>query len=297
MKFGRTSLIAVAALALAVVAWLCLPSGETPPDGEGQVLRSRTRRIRDAGKSAAKRQEWKIRSDKGGKAEQAGKPAAKDKGFDINDDAKLPSGFVDDEEELMAQTSEVVRQIYGQLISSMNAFDRKRVMAEVRKLLAAIAKNGSSVPRCAKLKAIEGIKLCGGGCDALPEMVALASDADPSVASVSLDALQDLLWDFDTNPQQIADALKQVVGLTEDKSIIEPFMFEMNDMPTAMKVDTALAVVDSGNANAIELLDENRTFIFDDFDGSISTREDIVNYGKNKGVETDGESPTVTTDN
>jgi len=123
---------------------------------------------------------------------------------------------------------------------------------------------------------IEGIKWVGGS--ALPELIAMAADADAEIASSSLDALQDLLWDFDTTPQQISDALCQVVKLSTDVSVIEPFVFEMNDMPTQLKVSTALMILDSGNSVAAQCLDENMSFIFDDFNGSVKTREDILNY-------------------
>ena len=78
-------------------------------------------------------------------------------------------------------------------------------------------------------------------------------------------------------------------GLTTDKSILESFVFEMNDLPVKLKVDTALAIIDSGNDAAVAVLDENKSFVFDDFNGDINSREDIVKYGERNGVDSDGD--------
>ena len=91
---------------------------------------------------------------------------------------------------------------------------------------------------------------------------------------------QELLWDFDTTPQQIADAIAQLVKLTTDGQILNPFIFEMNGMPNSLKVSTSLVILDSGNKTAIEALDDNMAFVFDDFNDKIKTRADIIQYGK-----------------
>ena len=96
--------------------------------------------------------------------------------------------------------------------------------------------------------------------------------------------MQELLWDFDTKPQQIADALKQMVKLTTDSTVIEPFVYEMGNMDPQLRADTALMLLDSGNQAAITAMSDNMGFVFDDFEGEVQTREDIVAWGeKHKG--------------
>lgn len=287
MKLKTLILSVAGALGLAVCGWWLWPSpDDRPKAADGKVLRAKGARkvIGEANRSS----EVRIGKD-GMNRPKPFKPAEASKDFDISDMGDMSSGFLDDEDELMAETDAVVKQIYREMLGSLSRFNRKETRLAVQRLLAAIAK-GEQVPRFMKIKAIEALKMCGDGCSSLPELLGLAADADPEVASMSLDALQEVLWDFDAQPQQLATAITMAVGMTTDRSIIESFVFEMNDLPVALKVSTALSIIDSGNVTAIELLDENRSFIFDDFNGNINSREDIISYGERNGVDSDGDS-------
>lgn len=277
----------VGALGLALCGWLLWPnSDDRPKKADGKVLRAKSaRKITDAAKRVSE-----VRIGKGGKDRpKPFKPAGPSKDFDINAVGNMSSDFLDDEEELLAETDALVKQIYREMLESLSKFNRKQTRLAVQRLLAAIA-NGEQVPRFMKIKAIEALKMCGDGCSSLPELLGLAADADPTVASMSLDALQEVLWDFEAQPQQLATAITMAVGMTTDRSIIESFVFEMNDLPVALKVSTALSIIDSGNETAVELLEENRSFIFDDFNGNINSREDIISYGERNGVDSDGDA-------
>ena len=115
--------------------------------------------------------------------------------------------------------------------------------------------------------------------------MAMAADADAGVSSSALEALQELLWDFDTTPQQIADALQQVVKLSTDATVIEPFITEMDTLPMSLRIATAINIFDSGNAAAIKSLQDNMNFVFDDFDGKLMTREDLLQYAQDNEIE------------
>jgi len=180
------------------------------------------------------------------------------------------------EDEIKEKLSTVLQQIYDEYLAAEKKENRKAMLAALGKLLAK-AQAGQPLPRWLKDRMIEDIKWIGSA--AMPELMAMAADADAEVSSQAIDALQDLLWDFNTTPQQVSDALLQVVRLTTDKSVIEPFIFEMDSMGTSLRVATALGVLDSGNAVATQCLMENVDFVFDDFDGKIKTREDIAAYG------------------
>ena len=276
MKNWALISVAVVALAVGIGGWFLSDRGTDSSDDAGRTLSVKTRRRspRNKTKHPKKRIARRVA------AEANVSQTVSNSDFKIDDDSGIDKEFLDETEKILAETSEVVRRIYKEIEDAMNRFDKKAIQASVRKLLAAIAA-GQSVPRFAKLKAIEALKL-GGSSDSLAELIGLASDLDPMVSSTAIEALEEVLWDFDSSPQQIAGAVRQVVALSSDRAVVEPFLFELNDLPTQLKVDTALAVVDSGNAVAMEILEENKSFIFDDFDGEIKSRDDIIRYGAKK---------------
>ena len=289
MKGVRFILIAAVAGLLGAWGWLSFRSKADAESAEREaVLRSRKIRMAQAKEEKSKKRALRVALSQN----RTQKPAASaDDGWSVDDVSNLDSGFVDDEEKLITELSSAVREMYEQLVRSRSRFDRKGMLAAVRQILAAM-KRGESVPRFVKLAAVEGLKVNGGGIDALADLVGFAADADATVAGSAVEALEELLWDFDSTPAQIASAVQQIVSLSTDRAVVEPFVTEINDLPTALKVQTALKIVDSGNTTALEVLDENREFIFDDFEGNIQTRADIVRYGEAKGLE---ESEMATT--
>lgn len=291
MKSVRFILIAVVAGLLGAWGWMSFRSADDAKAKERDAV-LRSKRIRaERDKAKAEKRALRIAS-----AKRVSQPAAPaDDGWSADDASDLDSGFVDDEEKLLTELSGAVREMYEQLLRSRAKFDRKGMLAAIRQLLAAM-KRGESVPRFVKLAAVEGLKVNGGGIDALADLVGFAADADANVASSAVQALEELLWDFDSSPAQIAGAIQQIVSLSTDRAVVEPFVTEINDLPTALKVQTALKVVDSGNMTALEVLDENRGFIFGDFEGNIQTREDIVRYGEAKGLEESDMATTRTGD-
>lgn len=259
--------------------WLSSGSEGKTAASEAKVLRSR-RVIREP--KSDKRSEIRISNDRRSRADVAATstvdknwdPFADDKsGFNMDFDLGLDEGAI-------VEMSKAVRSILDSIGRAQAKFDKKGVLTSVRQLLAMMAR-GEAVSAQAKIQAIGALQFAGGGIrETLPELVQLAADENPEVARVSLEALQEMLWDFDTTPQQIADAIGQLVKLTNDPNIINPFIFEMTDMPAQLKVATSLTILDSQNDAAIAVLDDNKAFVFDDFDGKVQTRQDIVQYGK-----------------
>jgi len=267
MKTWQT--ISILALSVAIAAWGWLTTFRTKAPESEKAASIVSRKPTSAGRT-----------------EQAIKPAPfnlarQSEEFSFNDaaDKGMNLSFGDDfgfEDEIKEKLSTVLQEIYDQYLAASNREDRKAMLAAIQRLLAKSA-SGEKLPIWLKQQMIEGIKWVGSS--AMPEVIEMAADADVDISSSALDALQDLLWDFDTTPQQIADALKQVVRLSTDTSVIEPFICEMDTMPLNMRVSAALSVFDSGNATAVECLQNNMDFVFENFDGSIKTREDVVRYG------------------
>ena len=260
--------------------WLSSGSTRKNTGSEGEVLRSR--KLISQAKAAKGKSETRISVADARRQAAAAKnaelakwnPFENDKsGFDMDFDLEL-------ETQTIVEMSKTVRSVLDKIGRAQAKFDKKGVLASVRQLLAMMAR-GEPVTAQAKIQAIGALQFAGGGIsETLPELVQFAADESPEVAKVSLEALQEMLWDFDTTPQQIADAIGQLVKLTNDSNIINPFIFEMTDMSAQLKVATALTILDSQNDAAIAALDDNKSFVFDDFDGKVQTREDIVQYGE-----------------
>ena len=291
--------------------WLSAPKADEQDGRSGSVLRSRViREHKPASKATARRIAAQQRREKGldglgkGAENATGKKKAKvDKNWNPfdgeNGDFDMDIDFAL-EGEVAVEMSKTVRDILVEMRRSQVNFDHRGVVTAVRKLLAQMS-SGAKVSSYAKCQVVEALKSAGGGgyggggygggddggggegggiMEVLPELTQLAADESPEVAEVSLEAIQELLWDFDTTPRQVADAIALLVNITTDGQILNPFIFEMNGMPNSIKVETALAILDSGNQTAIDALGDNMAFVFDDFAGKIQTREDIIQYGK-----------------
>lgn len=282
MKLWQIVFLVFAVGAIGSCGWWLFSGSERKSDAsEAKVLRSR-RTIREAkgakGKSVSRVFDADRRRSAVAKKDESSKwnPFEGDKGgFDMDFDFDLEL-----EKETIVEMSKAVRNVLDKIAKAQSKFDKKGVLASVRQLLSMMAQ-GESVSSLAKIQAISALKFVGGGIgETLPELVQFAADENPEVARVSLEALQEMLWDFDTTPQQIADAIGQLVKLTNNAEIINPFIFEMTDMPAQLKVSTSLVILDSRNDAAIAVLDDNKSFVFDDFDGKVQTRQDIIQYGK-----------------
>lgn len=283
MKTWQSVLLVLVAGAIGSCGWwLFSDSDAKPKAADSEVLRSR-RTIREA-KAVKAKSETRIPNAGSALRPVVAKDAERAKwnpfeddkgGFDMDFDFELELG-----NEAIVEMSKAVRNVLDRIGKAQAKFDKKGVLASVRQLLALMSK-GEAVSAQAKIQAIGALGFAGGGInETLPELVQFAADENPEVAKVSLEALQEMLWDFDTTSQQIADAIGQLVMLTRDPNIINPFVFEMSDMPAALKVSTSLVILDSQNDAAIAALDDNKSFVFDDFEGKVQTRQDIVQYGE-----------------
>lgn len=281
MNVWKISALAVGAVLAGFVGWRVFspPPADEKPEPR-KVLRSRV--IREAPIKKTKKAQRIVNRNRTRPPAPAASNVKVDKSWDpfSNDnDFSMDADFLL-EGEVCTEMSKAVRELLDRLGRVQAKFDKKGTLNTVRQLLAMMAR-GEAVSSYAKIQAIEALKFAGGGIlESLPEFVQLAADADPEVSQASLAAIQEMLWDFDTTPRQIADAIAQLVKLTDDPMVLQPFIFEMVDMPSSLKVETSLVILDSGNNAAVEALGDNMAFVYDDFTGAIKTRQDIVQYGK-----------------
>lgn len=156
---------------------------------------------------------------------------------------------------------------------------RRKLITSVQKMLAMI-RSGANVPASVKMNAVDALSWAGGA--GASETVGFMADADPEVAAYSQEKFQEALEDFSLGDRERSAILKEVVKFVHDRDQLDTYFAELAAMRNSVKVDTALAIVDSGNADAVAVLEENLDFHFGDGEGEyeVKTREDIVRYGK-----------------
>ena len=195
-----------------------------------------------------------------------------------------------------AELSEEVKRIYAQIQASFSEDPfmetrqgKRKLIASVQALLAMI-RSGTSVPAFVKNNVIDALAWAGG--EGLSEMVGFMADADPEVATYSKEKFQEALDDFSLGDREKSAILKEVVKVVHDRDDLDTYFTELANMRNSVRVDTALAIVDSGNEDAIAVLEQDLDMHFGDGEGDyeVKTREDIVRYGKDNPDSEDDEA-------
>lgn len=284
--FGKGQILVWAALLLALGGGLYLtlrPSAAERRAEEAKVLRARRLAEREAAK-AVRKSETKIavRDRVGGDTSLLG-----------GGGGATSSELIDFDE---VELSKEIAAIYSEIRKSFDKDpfmdspkSRKQLLAAVQKLLAQVA-NGAAVPGFVKRNTIDMLGWAGG--DGLSEMVGFMADADADVAAYAREKFQDALDDFTLSDREISAVLKEVVKVEHDQESLDTYISQLSNMRNSVKVDTALAIVDSGNADAVAVLENNLDFHFGAGEGDyeVKTREDIVQYGQDNPDGEDDES-------
>ena len=259
---GFAFLIVAAALIGAAV-WYVSGVGESREIEQGRVLRARQITSRDAAK--AKKETRRIREGRRS-AEGARSSELKIEKPNIS----LSSG--ED-----AKLTEEMRRLYQELQQALDDEDKQRVFALVHKLQS-MKEWPDGIPQSVKMHALDA--LAWFGADGFAEGVGFLADSDPEVVSEAVDKFEEMLSDFDLGDRGVSEILKQIVKVVHDHDALDTFYMELNNMRDTVKAETALAILDSRNPDAISVFKENVEFIFGDADTEteITTREDIEKY-------------------
>ena len=273
--FGKGQILVWAAFLLVLGGGLYLtlrPSAAERRAEEAKVLRARRLAAKEAAK-AARKSETRI--------------AASNR---VGGDTSLLGGGEATSAELIdfdeVELSKEIAAIYSEIKKSFDKDpfmdsrkSRKALLAAVQKLLAQTA-NGAVVPGFVKRNTIDMLGWAGG--DGLSEMVGFMADADAEVATYAKEKFQDALDDFTLSDREISAVLKEVVKVEHDQESLDMYISQLSNMRNSVKVDTALAIVDSGNEDAVAVLENNLDFHFGAGEGDyeVKTRADIVQYGK-----------------
>ena len=284
--FKKTNLV-LTALALAAVFGLALffCAGESAPKRETKSAPLKSVSRRQAKKDRLSKKITRINPAKRWSIEASSEDVKDLAGLKSED----PLYGLDLDPADVAKISDEVRALLVDMRAALSDENEKRVLDAIQRLQA-MMQAGADFPRSVKLAMLNALGSLDGGAG-LADAVPFLGDADKTVRTVALEEFEDMLMDIELGDRYISGVLKQVVKVVHDEDALEMFMMELGDMRTSVKVDTALAVLDSGNQAAIKVLSDDLDVYFDtDSEDSITTREDIVQYGKDNPDGPDDES-------
>ena len=233
--------------------------------------------------TAKKRESTKIKTGAGKRVEAKGRKSEPmkdtDDWFEEAFSTKIDFSF---EEENDPRVTKEIRSIFKDLNDALAGFepDRKKAYAAYSRLLSKIyANGGSDVPYFVKDRAISLLSVLGS--DAASEALGFLSDTDEKVVSQATDALMEQLMDFDAKQSDMLAVIKELAKLNLSAAQCESIMFTIGSFSNSAKVEAALALYDSGNTVAQNVVINNADFVFEEAEAeSIKGREDIVQYGK-----------------
>ena len=176
-----------------------------------------------------------------------------------------------------AKLTEEMRRIYHDLQQALDDEDKNKVIALVHKLQS-MAEWPDGIPQSVKMRALDALSWFGGS--GMAEAVGFLADRDPEVVNLAIDKFEEMLSDYDLGDVGVSEILSQIVKVVHDTDALDTFYMELNNMRDTVKAQTVLNIYDSGNKEAISVLEENLEFIFSDSDNDIKTREDVENFLK-----------------
>ena len=257
-------LIGIVVLLVGVTAWLMFSDGgdAVVADGDPEL---RSRRIIGGGNAGKAN---RVKTNRRNRIEQRldGKAQSKVAKPDF-------SAEVDEESKLTGE----MKRLFTELQAALDAEDKKHVFALVHKLQS-MDEWPDGIPKSVKMKALDALAWFGSS--GMAEAVGFLADGDSEVVETAIEKFDEMLSDMDAGDRAISDILKQIVKVVHDKDALDSFYMEMNNMRDTVKAETALAIFDSGNADAVAVLKENVDFYFNDIDKEQITREDIEQFRK-----------------
>lgn len=248
-----------AAVVIGAAVWFMSGGDEPETASEGRELRSR--------KIAAAKADRKLRNgrirDRRQKIEQV--------------EVKAPPvkpDFLADLEEDKKMTAEM-KKMFFELQAALDLEDARKVYALVRKLQL-MDEWPDGIPRSVKLKALQALSWFGAA--GMAEAVGFLADSDPEIRQTTLAEFEKMLADsWDLGDAKLSVVIKEVSKVVHDRDTLDTFYFELNNMRPTVRAETALAIYDSKNPDAISVLNDNLEFAFESA-GEIKTRADVEQY-------------------
>lgn len=257
LKNGTFYLAAAAIVLIAAAVWFISGGADSREIADGRELRSR--KI-----AATKAAERKARAERirNGKKDRENAVTVKPEPVKPN--------FISDVSEEMKLTEEMKR-MFLDLQAALDMDDAKRVYALVHKLQL-MDEWPDGIPRSVKLKALNALAWFGAA--GMAEAVGFLEDSDPEIQQTTMDKFTEMLSDWDLGDTGVSEIIKQIVKVVHDRDALDTFYMEMNNMRETVKAETALAIYDSRNPDAISVFEESQDFFFDSEEkGGLKGRE------------------------
>ena len=257
LKSGTFYIVAAAVVLIAAAVWFISGGADSREVAEGRQLRSRTIAATKAAERRAPdarlRDRKRVRKDA-----VAVKPEPVKPNFisEVNEEMKL---------------TEEMKRMFLDLQAALDMDDAKSVYALVHKLQL-MDEWPDGIPRAVKLKALSALAWFGAA--GMAEAVGFLADSDPEVQQTALDKFSDMLSDWDLGDTGISEIIKEVVKVVHDRDALDTFYMELSNMRDTVKAETALAIYDSENPDAISVLEDGMDFYFDSEEkGGLKGRE------------------------
>lgn len=246
MKTDRVIIVLATALLCALGAFWVF-HGERVPEGDRPTTPQKVK-VRP-NKSVPKVRRSATRIAKNGRPDgDAVKGAPKVK-------REKPTFVLDDDDE--AKLTEVQRGIIEAIRAALDAENKKEVLKLVQRLQKS-PEWPDGIPKSIKLAAVEALGWFGASC--LPELAGFLADGDEEVVQSAIEKYEEMLSDFDLSPRERSEILIQASKVINDADAMDSMLFELNDMPHSIAVETIKRLMVEGNAATQQVLPDNIEF-------------------------------------
>ena len=140
---------------------------------------------------------------------------------------------------------------------SMSRANRKEVLKLVQRLQKS-PEWPDGIPKSIKVAAIEALGWFGVSC--LPELTGFLADGDEEVVQSVIEKYEEMLSDFDLSPRERSEILVQASKVIDDADAMDSMLFELNNMPHSIAIETIKRLMVEGNTATKSVLPENVEF-------------------------------------
>ena len=166
-----------------------------------------------------------------------------------------PTFALDDDDE--SNLTEAQRRIIEAIRAALEDNNREEVLKLVQKLQKS-QEWPDGIPKSIKMAAIEALGWFGSSC--LPELTGFLADSDAEVVQTTVEKFEEMLSDFDLSARERSEILVQASKVIDDADAIDSMLFELNNMPRSIAVETIKRLMAEGNAATKSVLPDNVEF-------------------------------------
>ena len=166
-----------------------------------------------------------------------------------------PAFALDDDDE--SNLTEVQRSLIEAIRAALDAENKDEVLKLVQRLQKS-PEWPDGIPKSIKMAAIEALGWFGSSC--LPELAGFLADGDEEVVQAAVDKYEEMLSDFDLSARERSEILIQASKVINDADAIDSLLFELNNMPNSIAVETIKRLMIEGNTATKQVLPENVEF-------------------------------------